>query len=106
MYHYSKEHFKNYFLYKVYKNVSTKKKDVNLYNIPYNHRPKSLIDHAKKLKSEIAYRNKFLQTQALVNYVNEFDRITGELSKSNIPPMTKEFLEKRKNKLKELVKNS
>ena len=50
------------------------------------------MDHAKKLKSEIAYRKKFLQTQALVNYVNEFDRITGELSKSNIPPMTKEFL--------------
>ena len=47
-----------------------------------------------------------MQTQALVNYVNEFDRITGELSKSNIPPMTKEFLEKRKHKLKELVKNS
>jgi hypothetical protein len=26
--------------------------------------------------------------------LNEFNRITGELSKSNIPPMTKEFLEK------------
>jgi len=83
-----------------------RKSNVNLSRIPHNETPKSLIDHAKKTKAEIAYRNNFLQSQALVNYINEFDRISGELSRTNIPPATKEHLERRKNRLKGLVKEA
>ena len=41
-------------------------------------------------------RNKWLRDQKIANYQNEYDRIRGELSKSNQQGKTVEMLNKRK----------
>ena len=47
-------------------------------------------------------RNQWLRDQKIANYQNEYDRIRGELSKSNLQGKTVEMLKKRKDMLEKL----
>ena len=47
------------------------------------------------------YRRRRLRDQNNINYKNEYDRITGELSQSNIPVQTRHRLEQRKTMIKD-----
>ena len=50
----------------------------------------------------ISLRNKWLRDQKIANYQNEYDRIRGELSRSNLQGKTVEMLNKRKAMLEKL----
>jgi hypothetical protein len=52
--------------------------------------------------SSLALRNQWLRDQKIANYQNEYDRIRGELSKSNLQGKTVEMLKKRKEMLEKL----
>ena len=52
--------------------------------------------------SSLALRKQWLRDQKIANYQNEYDRIKGELSKSNLQGKTVEMLKKRKEMLKKL----
>jgi len=52
--------------------------------------------------SSLALRNQWLRNQKIANYQNEYDRIRGELSKSNQQGKTVEMLKKRKEVLEKL----
>ena len=54
--------------------------------------------------SSLALRNQWLRDQKIANYQNEYDRIRGELSKSNLQGKTVEMLKKRKEMLEKLSK--
>ena len=47
-------------------------------------------------------RNQWLRDQKIANYQNEYDRIRGELSKSNLKGKTVEMLKKIKEMLEKL----
>ena len=47
-------------------------------------------------------RNQWLRDQKIANYQNEYDRIRGELSKSNLQGKTVEMLKKIKDMLEKL----
>ena len=47
-------------------------------------------------------RNQWLRDQKIANYQNEYDRIRGELSKSNLQGKTVEMLKKRKEMLEKV----
>ncbi|MFM7978227.1 MAG: hypothetical protein ACKPKO_02835 [Candidatus Fonsibacter sp.] len=47
------------------------------------------------------YRRRRLRVRNNINYKNEYDRIIGEMSQSNIPVQTRHRLEQRKNMTKE-----
>ena len=57
--------------------------------------------HQTKVSS-LALRNQWLRDQKIANYQNEYDRIRGELSKSNLQGKTVEMLKKRKDMLEKL----
>ena len=66
------------------------------------------LNHLKKEMDAIEtidrannYRRRRLRDQNNINYKNEYDRITGELSQSNIPVQTRHRLEQRKRMIKE-----
>ena len=66
------------------------------------------LNHLKKEMDAIEtihrandYRRRRLRDQNNINYKNEYDRITGELSQSNIPVQTRHRLEQRKKMIKE-----
>ena len=50
----------------------------------------------------ISLRNKWLGDQKIANYQNEYDRIRGELSRSNLQGKTVEMLKDRKSMLEKL----
>ena len=50
----------------------------------------------------MALRNQWLRDQKIANYQNEYDRIRGELSKSNLQGKAVEMLKKRKEMLEKL----
>ena len=50
----------------------------------------------------ISLRNKWLRDQKIANYQNEYDRIRGELSQSNLQGKTVEQLKDRKDMLEKL----
>ena len=50
----------------------------------------------------ISLRNKWLRDQKIANYQNEYDRIRGELSRSNLQGKTVEKLKDRKAMLEKL----
>ena len=50
----------------------------------------------------ISLRNKWLRDQKIANYQNEYDRIRGELSRSNLQGKTVEKLKDRKTMLEKL----
>ena len=50
----------------------------------------------------ISLRNKWLRDQKIANYQNEYDRIRGELSRSNLQGKTVEKLKDRKDMLEKL----
>ena len=50
----------------------------------------------------ISLRNKWLRDQKIANYQNEYDRIRGELSRSNLQGKTVEKLKERKSMLGKL----
>ena len=66
------------------------------------------LNHLKKEMDAIEtihrandYRRRRLRDQNNINYKNEYDRITGGLSQSNIPVQTRHRLEQRKRMIKE-----
>ena len=66
------------------------------------------LNHLKKEMDAIEtidrannYRRRRLRDQQNINYKNEYDRIIGELSQSNIPVQTRHRLEQRKRMIKE-----
>ena len=72
---------------------------------------KNRMQHYRDLKDKleiqtkvglISLRNKWLKDQKIANYQNEYDRIRGELSKSNLQGKTVEMLKKRKDMLEKL----
>ena len=65
------------------------------------------IQHLKKeleaiqtIKDFNLHRYKVLQLQNNKNYINECQRILGELSQTNLPPNIKKKLDRRKKHLK------
>ena len=50
----------------------------------------------------ISLRNTWLRDQKIANYQNEYDRIRGELSRSNLQGKTVEMLKDRKDMLEQL----
>ena len=67
------------------------------------------IQHLKKeleviqtIKDFNLHRHKVLQLQKNKNYINEYQRILGELSQTNLPPDIKRRLDKRQKQLNKL----
>ena len=52
------------------------------------------------------YRRSRLKEQNNINYNNEYDRIVGELSQSNIPVRTRHAFEQRKRMIKQAYDDS
>lgn len=54
-------------------------------------------------EASVQLRKDWMESNQRKNYQNELDRITGELTRPNLPFSTKEALENRVNQLKNLV---
>ena len=74
---------------------------------PFDIRDNSYLEHlSKELKLRnareglLSLRNDMLQANKRANFQNEFDRVTNELSRPNLPHPTKEHLEDRIRQLK------
>ena len=73
---------------------------------PVDMRDNSYLEHlSKELKlrnarAGLSLRNDMLQANKRANFQNEFDRITNELSRPNLPHNTKEHLEDRIRQMK------
>ena len=67
----------------------------------YKHFKKNLEAH-KTRSASIALRKKWYDKQKHNNYMNEYNRIRGELSRSVLKGASKAHLEKRKNTLETL----
>ena len=73
---------------------------------------KNRLNHYKILKTKleavqtksalISLRNQFIQDQKRMNYQTEYDRVRGELSRSNLQGVTVEKLKNRQNVLEKL----
>ena len=73
---------------------------------------KNRLNHYKILKTKleavqtksalISLRNQFIQDQKRMNYQTEYDRVRGELSRSNLQGVTVEKLKDRQNVLEKL----
>ena len=63
---------------------------------------KRLFDGKRAKSSLISLRNKWQNQQVRTNYQNEYDRIRGILTNSVLPGVTKDSLNARVNKLKEM----
>ena len=61
-----------------------------------------LLDAHETRTESIALRKKWIQKQKHNNYMNEYNRVRGELSKSVLKGSSKAHLEKRKKQLEEL----
>ncbi|MFM7278089.1 MAG: hypothetical protein ACKO1I_10620 [Microcystis aeruginosa] len=71
------------------------------------------INHLKKHLNAVEtmgqandYRRRRLTEQNNINYKNEYDRIVGELSQSNIPVRTRHAFEQRKKMIKKAYDDS
>ena len=71
------------------------------------------INHLKKHLNAVEtigqandYRRRRLKEQNNINYKNEYDRIVGELSQSNIPVQTRHAFEQRKRMIKKSYDDS
>lgn len=71
------------------------------------------INHLKKHLNAVEtieqfndYRRRRLRDQNNINYKNEYDRIVGYLSQSNIPVHTRHTLEQRKKIIKQAYDDS
>ena len=60
---------------------------------------KRLFDGKRAKSSLISLRNKWQNQQVRTNYQNEYDRIRGVLTNSNLPGVTKDSLDARVKKL-------
>ena len=67
----------------------------------YKHHKKLLEAHETRSAS-IALRKKWYERQRQSNYMNEYNRIRGELSRSVLKGVSKAHLEKRKSTLEAL----
>ena len=74
---------------------------------PVDMRDNSYLEHlSKELKLRnaraglLSLRNDMLQANKRANFQNEYDRITNELSRPNLPHNTKEHLEDRIRQMK------
>ena len=74
---------------------------------PFDMRDTAYLEHlSKELKLRnaraglLSLRNDMLQANKRANFQNEFDRITNELSRPNLPHNTKEHLEDRIRQMK------
>ena len=66
---------------------------------------KQLRDKLEVIQTKVALnslRNQFLQDQKRMNYQNEYERIRGELSRSNLHGLTTQKLRERKDVLERL----
>ena len=77
---------------------------------PFDLRDTSYLDHLhKELKlrqsreAMLSLRKDMIEPNKRSNYQNEMDRITNELSRPNLPYMSKQHLEDRVKQLKNLV---
>ncbi len=59
-------------------------------------RLKNLLNAVETIGQANDYRRRRLREQNNINYKNEYDRIVGELSQSNIPVRTRHAFEQRK----------
>ena len=76
---------------------------------PFDLRDTAYLEHlSKELKLRnaraglLSLRNDMIQANKRANFQNEFDRITNELSRPNLPHNTKEHLEDRIRQLKSI----
>jgi hypothetical protein len=77
---------------------------MNPKNLNYFKQMKDLLEAHETKAKNILFRNTILDNQKKINYENEKSRLMGELSKVNLDYTTKEALNKRINKIKELGK--
>ena len=77
---------------------------------PFDLRDNSYLEHLhKELKlrnsreAMLTLRKDMIQANKRSNYQNEMDRLSGEISRPNLPYATKEHLEDRIKQLKNLV---
>lgn len=67
---------------------------------------KDQLEAIDTIKRHNLYRRNYLQQQKNINYKNEYDRLIGELSQTNLPDPLRTKLTKRKNLLKKLYEDS
>ena len=63
---------------------------------------KTKLEASQTKSALISLRNQFMQDQKRMNYQNEYDRLRGELSRSNLQGVTVEKLKDRQNVLEKL----
>jgi len=77
-------------------------------NINYYKRLHKKLEQRKTHQESLSLRNELKQKEKLMNYINEYDRIRGQLSKTHTGnghvPESKEHLKKRKADLEKIVK--
>lgn len=87
------------------KNISTSRDLFGLnYSQQYFKNLKDLVEAHQSRSASLLYRKKLKEHQDKINYTNEIQRIRGELSRNDtrLPIGTRDTLEKRIAKLKEL----
>ena len=77
-------------------------------NTNYHERLHKKLEQRKTHQESLSLRNELKQKEKLMNYINEYDRIRGQLSKTHTGnghvPESKEHLKKRKADLEKIVK--
>ena len=85
-------------------NKISRKKAMALHLNQWDHIAKQL-DARETRSKHILTRKRWLERQNNANYRNEYDRITGELSRTNLPVWDKLRLQQREEELKKLFSN-
>ena len=73
-------------------------------NIKYFEHLKSLLEAYETYKISQALQDEYRQKQRELNYIFEYDRISGELENNRLPLTTKKQLDERKEKLMKAIK--
>lgn len=71
-------------------------------NLKYYNDMKQLLDAYKARSTAKRIKDNIRKEQDRLNYQNEYNRILGELSKSNAGPINKNIMNERKEQLKKL----
>jgi hypothetical protein len=71
--------------------------------LEYYKQLKAVLEARQTKVASIHFRNNLLQKQKTANYLNEMDRIRGELSKTTLNHKSIEHFEKRKEELQKMI---
>lgn len=83
---------------------SYRKKVARLRALQLQHMKKQL-EGREAIRGTVRDRNKFIETQNRLNYINEYDRVKNELGQTLLDSRTKDQLVNRSAHLKKLFSN-